>query len=70
MVMSKMENPRLNQESAMKYPRQQPATFVVSKYGIDINMSRFNYTSFTGDIAAEHLHYGGIACYSCRAFFR
>jgi len=23
-----------------------------------------------GDIAAEHLHYGGIACYSCRAFFR
>lgn len=23
-----------------------------------------------GDLAAEHLHYGGIACYSCRAFFR
>jgi len=23
-----------------------------------------------GDVAAEHLHYGGIACYSCRAFFR
>ena len=23
-----------------------------------------------GDQAAEHLHYGGIACYSCRAFFR
>ena len=24
----------------------------------------------SGDLAAEHLHYGGIACYSCRAFFR
>jgi len=23
-----------------------------------------------GDLAAEHLHYGGTACYSCRAFFR
>jgi len=23
-----------------------------------------------GDLAAEHRHYGGISCYSCRAFFR
>ena len=25
---------------------------------------------FPGDLAAEHLHYGGTACYRCRAFFR
>ena len=23
-----------------------------------------------GDIANDHVHYGAIACYSCRAFFR
>ena len=30
----------------------------------------FTFSNIAGDIAAEHLHYGGIACYSCRAFFR
>lgn len=23
-----------------------------------------------GDVANDHIHYGAIACYSCRAFFR
>ncbi len=23
-----------------------------------------------GDVANDHIHYGGVACYSCRAFFR
>ena len=26
--------------------------------------------SVCGDVASEHLHYGAICCFSCRAFFR
>jgi retinoid X receptor beta len=26
--------------------------------------------SICGDLAPDHMHYGGVACFSCRAFFR
>ncbi len=26
--------------------------------------------SVCGDVAPDHMHYGGVACFSCRAFFR
>ena len=35
-----------------------------------VNKTKTTHCSVCGDVAPEHVHYGSVTCFSCRAFFR